>query len=121
MDDSTADYVNTIQASRETYAAKLLRKESKGKMIDGQDPTEAIWEMPLAIDTKILVTITFGTGGPSDWIDAECSKDSYGTLGIDRATFHAVWGSSSKETCLDSSDALWQIAERYVESIDPNV
>lgn len=141
--ESTADYINTTYTSREAYAARLLAL-ANGELTDPDslDPVEdadeyqealealqgddfmdedaaqeALDQFPLAIDRKILVRVQLGFGGPSDWIDAECSAYD-GSLGIDSATHYAVWGSDSKETRLSSSDALWKLAERYIEGME---
>jgi hypothetical protein len=141
--ETTADYVNSVFSAREETAARLLAL-ANGELTNPEDvdspetpeeyaeavevlggdewmdtdaASEAIWEFPLAIDRKILVTITLGTGGPSDWIDAECS-DYNGSLGIDSATYYASWGSDRREVRLSPSDALWQLAERYIESLE---
>lgn len=113
----TADYVeNTFKSRSEAAAAMLEAYRNEGEY-DGQDAGDALAEYPLAIDRKVLITITIGIGGPGDWIDAVCT-DYDGALGIDSATHTAAWGSDRKVTTLHPSDALWQLAEHYVESME---
>jgi len=99
-------------------ARQALDAESAGEEYEEQDPSEFLNDWALSVDTKVLVTVWLTLGGPNVYIDCECSKDNYGQLGIDRATFVAAWGSDRKETRLDSSDALYAVAERYIEGME---
>lgn len=115
--DSSADYVNEVFKSRSETAAEMLAAEEAGEEYEDQDASDAIWDFPLAIDRKVFVRITIGFGGPTDWIDAVCTSDG-GMLGLESATYTAAWGSDRKVTELHRSDALWKLAERYVESME---
>lgn len=113
------NYVDTIFASRTADAEAMLKAELDGEEYEGQDASDAIAEFPLAIDPRVHVVITFGMGGPGDDIDCTLVRTHYG-YELDAATYRAYWGSESKETRLREGDALWTLAERYIEGIDLN-
>jgi hypothetical protein len=114
---STRDDVMAMYTSYEATAQAALDAERAGEEYEEQDPSDFLNEWALSLDTSIVVDVMLTVGGPTAYIHCECSKGSYG-LEIDRATFIAQWGSDRKETHLDSSDALWQVAERYLESME---
>jgi hypothetical protein len=96
----------------------MLDAEREGVEWEGGDASDAISEYPLAVEVKTIVEIQISTGGPAEWIVCEVSRANYGGYELDRATFHAAWGSDSRETRLDSTDALYQLAERYLEGLE---
>jgi len=110
---STEDYVTGAFRSRNEDARVLLDAQTAGEPVDGyDDASDAIAELPLGIDTERHVIITLSTGGPGEWIDVEL--DMAGD--IQSAEFVAVWGSDRRVTRIDETDALWTLAEQYVES-----
>lgn len=115
--NSTAEHVNESYNSRSNDARDMLAAYETGDSWEGYDAGDSLSDLPLSIERKVLVTITLGTGGPSDWIDAVCSTFE-GELGIESATYTAVWGSDRKVTELRSSDALWKLAEYYIEGME---
>jgi hypothetical protein len=115
---STRDEVMAMYTSYEETAQQALDAERAGEEYEEQDPTDFLNEWALSLDASIVVDVMLTVGGPTAYVHCECSKDSSGSLGFDRATFIAAWGSDSKETRLDSSDALWQVAERYIEGME---
>ncbi len=117
--DGTQDQLNNMFSSIEEGMQAILDAEEAGEEIDGQDATEALHEFGYGVDRKILVTITLAGGGPSAWIECECSAADHGLLEMDSATFHATWwGNTPDVRELDSSDALYQYAERIVEGME---
>lgn len=116
---STKDEVMNMFHSYEETANGALEAERNGTEFEEyEDASEFLDNWPLSLDTSITVKVWLTFGGPNAYIECQCSKGSYGTLELDSATFIAAWGSNSKETLLDSTDALWQVAERYIESME---
>lgn len=117
--NSTAEHVNNSYTSRTETARNLLA--AYGDFNAPEEVREQAQEeldlLPLSVDRKVLVTITLGYGGPSDWIDAVCSTDG-GRLELDTASYTAVWGTDEKTTALQPSDALWMLAEHYIEGME---
>src|SRR5665647_3142828 len=112
--DSTKDYVTGAFRSRNDDARVLLDAQTAGSPVDGyDDATDAISELPLSIEVHRHVEILLSTGGPAEWIDAELESDG----SIRSAEFVAVWGSDRRASRIDETDALWTLAEWYVESI----
>ena len=111
--NSPEDYVNNARNSREEAAQAMLDAADAGEEYEEQDADEAIDELPLEVRAERHVVIVLSTGGPHEEIDATLYDD--GTL--KSATFGAYWGSDKKETQLRESDALWRLAERYVELV----
>jgi hypothetical protein len=109
------DMFNSYQ---ETAQGALDAIDAEAEYEGYDDASEFLDNWALSLDTSIVVDVMLTVGGPTAYIHCECSRDGYGSLGIDRATFIASWGSDSKETRLDSSDALYQVAERYIESME---
>lgn len=116
---NTKDQVMSMFEALEATAAEALEAADNGSEYDGyEDGSEFLDNWALSLDTSIVVDVMLTVGGPTAYIHCECSKGSYGTLEVDRATFIASWGSDSKETRLDSSDALYRVAERYIETME---
>lgn len=115
--NSTAQHVADSFNSRTEAARSLLNLRDSDNEQVREDVEEELSELPLSIDRKVLVTITLGLGGPSDWIDAVCTVERE-TLELESATYTAVWGSDKEVTELRDTDALWQLAEYYVESLE---
>ena len=112
--NSTEDYVTGAFRSRSEDARALLDAQRAGTPVDGyDDATDAIAELPLSIEVHRHVEILLSTGGPAEWIDAELEADG----SIRSAEFVAVWGSDRRVSRIDESDALWTLAEWYVEGI----
>jgi hypothetical protein len=115
----TQKQLNDMFGHMEERMQAILDAEAASEEIDGQDATDALYEFGYGVDRKILVTITLAGGGPSAWLDCECSKDDYGQLELDRVTYHATWwGDRPDNRQLDSSDALYQYAERIIEGME---
>lgn len=115
----TQEQLNGMFASMEESVQAMLDAETAGEEYEGQDPTDALYEFGYGATKKILVTLTLAGGGPSAWIDCECSKDEHGNLELDSATYHATWwGNTPDRRELDSSDALYQWAERMIEGME---
>lgn len=116
---STRDEVNEMFASyEETANGALQAAEADEEYEDHESGWDFLDNWALSLDRSVIVDVMLTVGGPTAYIHCECSADSCGTLGIDRATFIAQWGSDTKETRLSSSDALYRVAERYVESME---
>src|SRR5665647_3145968 len=112
--DSTKDYVTGAFRSRNDDARVLLDAQIAGKPVDGYDDAQdAIDELPLSIEVHRHVEILLSVGGPAEWIDAELYTDG----SIRSAEFVAVWGSDRRSSRIDETDALWTLAEQYVEGI----
>ena len=112
--DSTKDYVAGAFRSRNEDARVLLDASYAGSSVDGYDDAEtAIDELPLSVEVERHVIIMLSVGGPAEWIDAEL----YEAGDIKSAEFVAVWGSERRATRIDETDALWTLAEQYVEGI----
>ena len=112
--DSTKDYVTGAFRSRNDDARALLDAQRAGEAVEGyDDATDAISELPLSIEVHRHVEILLSTGGPAEWIDAELYSDG----SIRSAEFVAVWGSDRRVSRIDETDALWTLAEWYVEGI----
>lgn len=115
---TTRDEVMDMYRSYEETAAAALEA---GRNDEEYEDHESGWDFldnwALSLDTSIVVDVMLTVGGPTAYIHCECSKSRYG-LEIDRATFIAQWGSDRKETRLSNSDALWQVAERYIEGME---
>lgn len=114
---SSEDYVKQVFASRSATAEAMLKANADGAEYEEQDAYGALAEFPLAVQRRTLVTITLGVGGPGDWIDAVCVKNG-NALEVQSATYTAQWGSDKKETILRPSDALWRLAEFYIEAME---
>lgn len=113
---STQDYVTGAFRSRNEDARVLLDAQTAGEPVDGyDDASDAIAELPLSIETERHVIILLSTGGPAEWIDVEL----YSNGEIRSAEFVAVWGSDRRATRIDETDALWTLAEQYVEMCGP--
>lgn len=116
--DGTQEQLNSMFAGMEESMQAILDAEAASEEIDGQDATGALYEFGYGVDRKILVTITLAGGGPSAWIECECSMGRHSELELDSATFHATWwGNTPDVRRLDSSDALYQYAERIIETM----
>jgi len=115
---STKDQVMEMFAGYSETASEALEAADNQEEYEEQDAYEFLDNWALSLDTSVVVDVMLTVGGPTAYIHCECSKDSYGSLGIDRATFIASWGSDSKETRLSSSDALWRVAEYYLEGME---
>lgn len=115
---STTDYINNSYQSRTDTVAKAYRKAEKGKLMEGQDPQEFLDELPLAVDTKIVVSIVLSTGGPHEEIECEVSKSRrFAGYELDRATFGAYWGGEKRETRLSEGEPLYRFAESIIENM----
>ena len=110
---STKDYVTGAFRSRNDDLTAMLAAEAAGDEYEGDDPTERMEELPLSVELIRHVEILLSTGGPAEWIDAELEADG----SIRSAEFVAVWGSDRRVTRIDETDALWALAEQYVEGI----
>jgi len=116
---STVDeYLNNAFTSRENDARDMLTASSDGAEYEGQDADDAISELPLAIDTRVHIVITLSMGGPSEQIDCEVSRGQFGEWELDRATFTVSWGFDSRTQRLYETDALYTLAERYIEGVE---
>ena len=116
---STQEQLNGMFDDFEERMQAILDAESAGEEVDGQDATDALYEFGYGADRKIVVTLTLAGGGPSAWIECECSADQYGNLELDRAVYHATWwGDTPQHRTLDGSDALYQYAERMIEGME---
>ena len=115
--NSTAEHVADSFNSRSADAKRMLDLRDSDNEQTQEDAQEALDNFPLSIDRKVLVTITLGYGGPSDWIDAVCTVER-GTLELESATYTAVWGTDEDTTKLQDTDALWQLAEHYIETME---
>lgn len=117
--NSTTEHVNNSYSSRSETARNLLAagQDYNASEEVREQAQEELDQLPLSVDRKVLVTITLGYGGPSDWIDAVCSTDG-GMLELDTASYTAVWGTEEKTTRLQDSDPLWQLAEHYIEGME---
>ena len=112
--DSTKDYVTGAFRSRNEDARVLLDAVTTGERGTDRDDAEAeIAELPLSIEVHRHVEILLSVGGPAEWIDAELYTDG----SIRSAEFVAVWGSDRRSSRIDETDALWTLAEQYVEGI----
>jgi hypothetical protein len=117
MAESTSDYVADMYRSYSETAEQVMEAVDNDEEYEEQDARDWLNEWALSLDTSIVVDVMLGVGGPTAYIHCECSKARFG-LEIDRASFIAVWGSERRETRLDSSDALWRVAESYIEGMD---
>lgn len=116
-DNTTADYINGAFESYNATAGAMLDAEREGVECEDGDPSEAIDNYALSIDTRIHVEISLTLGGPNVWIDAEVSKSASGwSYELADATFHAAWGGDRVKRTLSTSDPLYTLAERYIES-----
>jgi hypothetical protein len=114
----TKDHVLAMFDSYNETAQEALDAIDAGEEYEGQDPSDFLDEWPLSLDTSIIVDIMLGVGGPTAYIHCEVSKGNYGTLEIDRATFIASWGGDKRETPLSMGDALYAVANRYIEAME---
>lgn len=119
-ENSPADYVNTVHASRSETAVELLGQLETGEEFpeghdyEGQDAYDALMEFPLSIERKELVEIILGSGGPSDWLEVTCSRDRFGLV-VESVTYYATWGSDKLTRVLSNTEPLYMLAEYYVE------
>lgn len=109
MGSSTAEYVRTVINARRQTIERLFDLENDGREDpEYGDPTEALDEMPLSIETRKVVEVTFGIGGPADWLTIELDANG----DVESVYFEAAWGSDSYRASVGRSDALWTYAER---------
>lgn len=117
--DGTQERLNSMFSDMEESMQAILDAEAANEEIDGQDASDALYNYSYGVSRKILVTITLAGGGPSAWIECECSADEYSGLELDSATFHATWWNNTPDVRrLSESDALYQYAERIIESME---
>jgi hypothetical protein len=115
----TQDQLNSMFSDMEETMQTILDAEQAGEEYEGQDPSDALHEFGYGVTKKTLVTLTLAGGGPSAWLDCECSADDHGNLELDSVTYHATWwGNTPDVRELDSSDALYQYAERIIEGME---
>lgn len=115
---STSQMIQEMYKSYTETAEAALAAESAGEEYEEQPADEWITDWALSVDKKTIVDIALTLGGPNVFIRCVCSPGQHYGLELDSATFIAAWGSDTKETRLDSSDALWQVAERYIDCMD---
>lgn len=109
-----AEYVAGAFKSRTADATVMLEAFEDAEDMTGADEAlTAIEEYPLEITVVRHVEILLSTGGPGEWIDVELDADG----SIARGTFVAVWGSERSEYVLNEDDALWTLAQRYVDAV----
>lgn len=121
-ENGTSDYVNTVHASRSATVTELLEQLDKGgdfpegHEYEGADAYTVLAEFPLSIERKELIEITLGVGGPSDWMEATCTRNRYG-LEVESVTYYATWGSDKFTRELSNWEPLYMLAEFYVEGL----
>lgn len=72
---------------------------------------EAMDTLPLSIDTRIVHTVTFSTGGPADGLDIFCDADG----DVDRVTYwYADWFDRA-EYGVWSGSRMWDYAREIAE------
>lgn len=116
---TTTKHVQDMFASRNEDAADMFDAYVTDREYEGQDAADALSELPLSVERKVLVTITLGTGGPSDWIECTCSARG-GALELERAVYVAQWGSDRVATTLERSDALYRFAAFHIDTLEAN-
>ncbi len=117
------DYVRNIMQGRADDLEILF------DIVDGDDPPiagdyagytedeaqDALDNLALSIEPKFSVDITFGIGGPADWMIAELSDDRRSIIEL---RFHAQWGSERFDRTVPEGSALWRYAEQVIEGMD---
>jgi hypothetical protein len=81
---------------------------------------ESLYELPLAVTSKVVYRIDLSTGGPADWLEVLVSPASDGELaGIERITYHFADWCDHAELQLDGDD--FEAARRFAEHIVPEL
>lgn len=98
---------------------KAIKEELGGEEFLSEDEAyEHINDFALSVEKKTIVEITLSCGGPTEWLEVECSPSiRHSGLTIDDVTFHAVWGSDRVERSVNEGSALWRFAESAVEGM----
>lgn len=92
-------------------------RDDAGNVIDGEEASDALWELPLSVDRFVSVKILLSTGGPADWLWVTCSENEGGLLQIESVTYHFSDWFDHAEMHVESDSPLWELAERYVEAL----
>jgi hypothetical protein len=122
--DGTQEQLDGMFSSMEAGMQEILDRETvaeeSGDETARGEAIEELYEFGYGMDRKTLVTFTLAGGGPSAWLDCVCvSDDRHGGLELESVTFYATWyGNTPTERRLQESDALYQWAERMVESME---
>ena len=84
------------------------RIEAFGKIVESEDPVEAINEYALALSKTVIYKLELSYGGPQDYFTFEYDPDSRELVGI---TYHFLDWFDEAERQISKSEE-WEILER---------
>lgn len=120
MQDTCEQRIDPYMQSRAESLAELYRvidtdqpAEIDGYETDSDSAREQVDTFALSIEQVLHVKITFGTGGPADWLDAEI--DAEGAVRSLRYHFADWFDHAARDVEKDSP--LWRYAEGVAELV----
>ena len=109
-----AERIAQQMSSREESLRELFEAVNSIDEERAEEAREELDSFALGASTKVLLRIDLSTGGPADYLTAECEQERYG-LSVERVTYHfADWFDHAEEDVPENSP-LWQYAEQVAE------
>lgn len=78
---------------------------------------EALWNYALSVETRTVVRVVLGIGGPTTFMEADVSKGEYSWERDGAVTFFDSWA-VPQETSLADDSALVRLFDQYLETFD---
>jgi hypothetical protein len=82
-----------------------------------EDARTRIDELPLSVEIRRVIRVTFGTGGPEDYLEAEIDRDG-DIIGPVRYVFRDWWDRAEREPGGELRKAAARMLSEYAEIAD---
>ena len=105
-----ADHLAALYAVIDTDEPATVDYEE----LDAETARERIDELPLAVAIRRTLRITFGTGGPADYLDVELDTDG---APLSMRYHFADWFDHAERPVPEDSP-LWRIGEEHAELME---